>query len=197
MSVGVRPENKLAVDAGLEIGKRGGIRVNDHMQTSDADVYAVGDAIEIKHFIDGSPTQIPLGGPANRQGRIAADNIFGRSSTYRGTQGTAIVGVFDMTAAMTGFSEKVSAGERNAVSKDLRASRPTRRLLSRRREMSIKLLFAPSRWQDSWCASRRSAGVDKRIDVFAVAIQAGMTVYDLEEMELAYAPAVRLGERSR
>ena len=87
----MRPENKLAVEAGLEVGPRGGIRVNEHLQTSDPDIYAVGDAIEVKDFVTGEPTQVPLAGPANRQGRIAADNIFGRAARYRGTQGTAIV----------------------------------------------------------------------------------------------------------
>jgi NADPH-dependent 2,4-dienoyl-CoA reductase/sulfur reductase-like enzyme len=107
LGVGVRPENKLAVDAGLEVGARGGIRVNDFLQTSDPDIYGVGDAVEIKDFVTGEPTQVPLAGPANRQGRIAADHIFGRPARYRGTQGTAIVRVFDRTAAMTGASEKM------------------------------------------------------------------------------------------
>ncbi len=106
IGVGVRPENKLAVEAGLEVGLRGGIRVNDHLLTSDPDIYAVGDAIEVADFVSGDAVQIPLAGPANRQGRIAADNVFGRSSRYRGTQGTAIVGVFELSAAMTGASEK-------------------------------------------------------------------------------------------
>jgi NADPH-dependent 2,4-dienoyl-CoA reductase/sulfur reductase-like enzyme len=107
LGVGVRPENRLAVDAGLEVGPRGGIRVNEHLQTSAPDIYAVGDAIEVKDFVTGEPTQVPLAGPANRQGRIAADHIFGRNSHYRGTQGTAIVKVFERTAALTGASEKV------------------------------------------------------------------------------------------
>ncbi len=106
LGVGVRPENKLAVDAGLDVGPRGGIRVNEHLLTSDPDIYAVGDAIEVTDFVFGDPTQVPLAGPANRQGRIAADNVFGRSVRYRGTQGTAIVGLFDRVAAMTGASEK-------------------------------------------------------------------------------------------
>ena len=106
LGVGVRPENKLAVDAGLEVGSRGGIQVNEHLQTSDPDIYAVGDAIEVTDFVTGEPTQVPLAGPANRQGRIAADHIFGRAASYRGTQGTAIVRLFDRTAAMTGASEK-------------------------------------------------------------------------------------------
>ncbi len=101
LGVGVRPENKLAVNAGLEVGPRGGIRVNEHLQTTDPDIYAVGDAIEVQDFVLGMPTQVPLAGPANREGRIAADHIFGRDARYRGTQGTAIVGVFDLTAAMT------------------------------------------------------------------------------------------------
>ena len=106
ISVGVRPENKLAVEAGLEVGPRGGIRVNEHLQTSDPDIYAVGDAIEVTDFVLGVPTQVPLAGPANRQGRLVADHIFGRDARYRGTQGTAIVRVFEKTAAMTGASEK-------------------------------------------------------------------------------------------
>ncbi len=107
LGVGVRPENKLAVDAGLEVGPRGGIRVNQYLQTGDPDILAVGDAIEVKDFVTGDATQIPLAGPANRQGRLAADNAFGRRARYRGTQATAIVRVFDKTAAMTGSSEKV------------------------------------------------------------------------------------------
>ncbi len=106
LGVGVRPENKLAVEAGLEVGPRGGIRVTEFLETNDRNIYAVGDAIEVTDFVSGDPTQVPLAGPANRQGRIAADNILGHAVRYRGTQGTAIVGVFDCTAAMTGASEK-------------------------------------------------------------------------------------------
>ncbi|MGE3779989.1 MAG: FAD/NAD(P)-binding oxidoreductase, partial [Pirellulaceae bacterium] len=106
LGVGVRPENKLAVEAGLAVGPRGGIRVNEQLQTNDPDIYAVGDAIEVRDFVIGEPTQIPLAGPANRQGRLAADHIFGRPVRYRGTQGTSVVKVFDRTAAMTGASEK-------------------------------------------------------------------------------------------
>ncbi len=106
LGIGVRPENSLAVAAGLTVGRGGGIRVNSHLQTDDPDIYAVGDAIETDDFVIGGPTQVPLAGPANRQGRLAADHIFGRDACYRGTQGTAIVRVFDRTAAMTGASEK-------------------------------------------------------------------------------------------
>ena len=188
LGVGVRPENKLAVDAGLEVGPRGGIRVNEYLQTNDPDIYAVGDAIEVKDFVSGEPTQVPLAGPANRQGRIAADNIFGRAVKYRGTQGTAIVGFFDHTAAMTGASEKSLR----------RANRPFRKVYVHpahhagyypgAEQMTLKILFHPVSGKLLGAQAVGGAGVDKRIDVLAVAIQAGMTVFDLEEMELAYAP---------
>jgi rhodanese-related sulfurtransferase len=188
LGIGVRPENKLAVDAGLEVGPRGGIRVNEHLQTSDPDIYAVGDAVEIKDFVSGDPTQVPLAGPANRQGRIAADNIFGRPSKYRGTQGTAIVGIFDLTAAMTGASEKALR----------RSNRPFRKIYVHpahhagyypgAEPMTLKILFQPETGKLLGAQAVGGVGVDKRIDVLAVAIQAGMTVFDLEEMELAYAP---------
>ena len=186
--IGVRPENKLAVDAGLEVGPRGGIRVNDYLQTSDPSIYAVGDAIEVNDVISGDKTQVPLAGPANRQGRIAADNVFGRSMKYRGTQGTSILGFFDRTAAMTGASEKVLR----------RANRPFRKVYIHPAHhagyypgaegMVLKLLFDPTTGQILGAQGAGGAGVDKRIDVLAVAIQAKMTVFDLEEMELAYAP---------
>jgi NADPH-dependent 2,4-dienoyl-CoA reductase/sulfur reductase-like enzyme/rhodanese-related sulfurtransferase len=188
MGVGVRPENNLATTAGLDVGPRGGIRVNAHMQTSDPDIYAVGDAVETKDFITGEPTQVPLAGPANRQGRLAADHIFGRPSAYRGTQGTAIVAVFSKTAALTGHSEKLLQ----------RAKRPYRKIYIHPAHhagyypgaegMVIKLLFEPAHGKILGAQIVGGAGVDKRIDVIAVAIQAGMTVFDLEEMELAYSP---------
>lgn len=186
--VGVRPENQLAVDAGLEVGLRGGIRVNEYQQTMDPDIYAVGDAVEVRDVVSGSQTQVPLAGPANRQGRIAADNVFGRSMKYRGTQGTAILGFFDHTAAMTGASEKVLR----------RANRPFRKIYIHpshhagyypgAEAMVIKLLFDPESGQILGAQAVGKAGVDKRIDVLAVALQARMTVFDLEEMELCYAP---------
>ena len=188
IGVGVRPENKLAVDAGLEIGPRAGIHVNEHLQTSDPDIYAVGDAIETFDFVTGQPTQVPLAGPANRQGRIAADNIFGRLSRFRGTQGTAIVRVFDVIAALTGASEKGLQ----------RISRPYRKVYIHpgnhvgyfpgAQGMTLKILFDPHSGKVLGAQAAGGAGVDKRIDVLAVAIQAGMTVFDLEEVELAYAP---------
>ena len=188
LGIGVRPENKLAVDAGLEVGPRGGIRVNESLQTTDPDIYAVGDAIEVQDFVLGGPTQVPLAGPANRQGRIAADHICGRPVSYRGTQGTAIVGLFERTAAMTGASEKILR----------RMERPYRMIYIHpshhagyypgAEQMTLKLLFDPDSGLVLGAQAVGGAGVDKRIDVIATAIQAKMTVFDLEEMELAYAP---------
>lgn len=187
VGVGVRPESRLASEAGLAVGPRGGIRVNAHMQTSDPDIYAVGDAVETTDFVTGEPAQVPLAGPANRQGRIAADHALGRDSRYRGTQGTAIVRVFDLTAAATGASEKVLR----------RLGRPYRKAYVHpanhatyypgAEAMTLKVLFDPA-GKVLGAQAVGGAGVDKRIDVLAVAIQAGLRVYDLEEMELAYAP---------
>jgi len=188
LGVGVRPENKLAVDAGLDVGPRGGIRVDKHLRTSDPDIYAVGDAIEVKDFVSGDPTQVPLAGPANRQGRIAADNIFGRTATYRGTQGTAIVGLFDRTAAMTGASEKTLRRSGRLFRKVYIHPMHHAGYYPGAEAMSLKLLFDPATGQVLGAQAVGGQGVDKRIDVLAVAIQAGMTVFDLEEMELAYAP---------
>ena len=188
LGIGVRPENKLAVDAGLKVGPRGGIQVNEHLQTDDPDIYAVGDAIEVKDFISGDPTQIPLAGPANRQGRIAADNIFGRSSTYRGTQGTAIVGLFGITAAMTGASEKALIRSERSYRMVYVHPSDHAGYYPDAQQMTLKLLFDPESGKVLGAQGVGRAGVDKRIDVISVAIQAGMTVYDLEEMELAYAP---------
>ena len=188
LGVGVRPESQLAAAAGLEVGPRGGIRVNEHMQTTDPDIYAVGDVIEVQDVVTGTATQVPLAGPANRQGRIAADHLLGRQARYRGTQGTAIVKVFDRTIAITGASEKSLR----------RLSLPYRKVYVHPKHhagyypgaeaMTIKLLFDPHSGRVLGAQSVGGAGVDKRIDVLSVAIQAGMTVFDLEEMELAYSP---------
>ncbi len=188
LSVGVRPENSLAVDAGLEIGPRGGIKVNKNMQTADPDIYAVGDAVETYEFITKEPTQVPLAGPANRQGRLAAEHIFGRTGVYRGTQGTAIVGLFGMSAAMTGFSEK--AARRFDVPYEKVYIHPAHHAgyYPGAQGMTLKLLFSPEDGKILGAQGVGGAGVDKRIDIIAMAIQAGMTVYDLEEVELSYAP---------
>jgi NADPH-dependent 2,4-dienoyl-CoA reductase/sulfur reductase-like enzyme/rhodanese-related sulfurtransferase len=188
LGVGVRPENRLAVEAGLEVGHRGGIHVNEHLQSSDPDIYAVGDAIEVKDFVTGDPAQVPLAGPANRQGRIAADNIFGRVARYRGTQGTAIVRVFNKTAAMTGTSEKVLKRSNRSYRKVYVHPTNHASYYPGAQPMTLKLLFAPETGKILGAQAVGGDGVDKRIDVLAVAIQAGLTVFDLEEMELAYSP---------
>ncbi len=186
--IGVRPESKLASDAGIECGARGGIVVNDSMQTSAPNVYAVGDVTQVKCFLSQSPVQIPLAGPANRQGRIAADHIFGRTSTYRGTQGTAVVGVFGKTVAMTGLSEKLLF--RNGTSYEKVYIHPLDHAgyFPGACQMTLKVLFDPTSGAILGAQGVGTSGVAKRIDVLAIAIQAGMTVYDLEEVELCYAP---------
>ncbi len=188
LGIGVRPENKLAVDAGLAVGERGGIQVNEYMQTDDPDIYAVGDAIEVTDFVLGGSTQIPLAGPANRQGRIAADNVFGRQSVYRGTQGTAVLGLFGRTAAMTGASEKTL--QRTGRIYNMVYVHPADHAgyYPGADQMTLKVLFDPETGKLLGAQGVGGAGVDKRIDVLAVALQARMTVYDLEELELAYAP---------
>ncbi len=189
VGVGVRPENGLAVAAGLTVGPRGGIRVNDHLQTDDPDIYAVGDAIEVEDFVLKAPTQIPLAGPANRQGRLAADHIFGRADArYRGTQGTAIVGVFGKTAAMTGASEKSLKRAGRAYRKVYVHANNHAGYFPGAEPIALKLLFEPEGGRILGAQAVGGDGVDKRIDVLAVAIQAGLTVFDLEESELAYAP---------
>ncbi|MEZ6141917.1 MAG: FAD-dependent oxidoreductase [Zavarzinella sp.] len=188
LGIGVRPENKLAVDAGLEVGPRGGIRVNDFLQTTDPDIYAVGDAVETTDFTTGDRTQVPLAGPANRQGRIAADNVFGRQTKYRGTQATAVLGFFNHTAATTGLSEKSLRRIGKSYRKIYIHPAHHAGYYPGAEGMSLKVIFDPESGKLLGAQGIGGAGVDKRIDVLAVAIQAGMTVYHLEEMELCYAP---------
>lgn len=188
LGIGVRPENALAVQAGLEVGPRGGIRVNRHLQTTDPDIYAVGDAIETFDFVTGAATQVPLAGPANRQGRLAADHIFGRPVSYRGTQGTAILRVFDLTAAITGHSEKSLQRQGRAYRKIYVHPAHHAGYYPGAQPMTLKLLFDPQDGRILGAQGVGGAGVDKRIDVLAMAIQGGMTVFDLEEAELAYSP---------
>lgn len=188
LGIGVRPESGLAAVAGLDVGPRGGIRVNPHLQTSDPDIYAVGDAIEVTDFVLGGATQVPLAGPANRQGRLAANHIFGRPSRYRGTQGTAIVGMFDRTAAMTGVSEKRLRAAGTPYRKIYVHPAHHAGYYPGAESMSLKLLFEPESGKILGAQAVGGAGVDKRIDVLSVAIQAGMSVFHLEEMELAYSP---------
>ncbi len=188
MAIGVRPETTLARGAGLELGETGGIRVNEFLQTSDPDIYAVGDAIEVTQTISGKPALIPLAGPANRQARHAADNIvFGQRAPYRGTLGTAILKVFDLAAASTGLNEK----QLKAAGIDYRASithgGSHASYYPGAKPISLKLLYTPE-GRILGAQAVGADGADKRIDVIATAIHAGMTVNDLSDLELAYAP---------
>lgn len=188
LGIGVRPESALAQAAGLDVGPRGGVRVDGAMRTSDPAILACGDVVEVRDAVSGAPVQVPLAGPANRQGRIAADTACGRAAAYRGTQGTAIIGAFGKTLAITGASEKAL----------LRAGTPVARVWVHPAHhasyypgaegLSLKLLFDPASGRVLGAQAVGGAGVDKRIDVLSVAIQAGMTVFDLEQAELCYAP---------
>jgi NADPH-dependent 2,4-dienoyl-CoA reductase/sulfur reductase-like enzyme/rhodanese-related sulfurtransferase len=187
-SIGVTPENKLARDAGLVIGTRGGIVVDATMRTSDPDIYGVGDAVEVKDFVTGSPTMTALAGPANKEGRIAADNAMGRKSTFRGTIGTAVVKVFDLTVASTGATEKALKGKEIPYLASYTHSGSHASYFPGATMMAIKLVFSPSSGRILGAQIVGGEGVDKRIDVLATAIRGQMTVYDMEELELAYAP---------
>jgi NADPH-dependent 2,4-dienoyl-CoA reductase/sulfur reductase-like enzyme/rhodanese-related sulfurtransferase len=189
MAIGVRPETELAKAAGLEIGKRGGIRVSEQMQTSEPDIFAVGDAVEVKDFVTGEWTLIPLAGPANRQGRIVADVIAGRKSRFRGTQGTSICKLFGAAIASTGVSEKTlkRLGDTDYEKIYLYPSShagyyPGAKVLV------VKVIFRKSNGKLLGAQVLGEDGVPKRIDSFAMAIQMGCTIYDLEEAELSYAP---------
>jgi rhodanese-related sulfurtransferase len=189
LATGVRPDTTLARKAGLEIGECGGIRVDDQMRTSKADIFAVGDAIEVKNFVTGQMACIPLAGPANRQGRIAADVIAGRDSRFRGSQGTSIVGVFGLAVASTGVSEKVliKNGETD-YEKIYLYPNSHAGYYPGAKTLSMKVLFRKSDGRLLGAQIIGEDGVDKRMDVLALAIQMGCTVYDLEEAELSYAP---------
>lgn len=188
LGLGVRPETRLAQQAGLELGPTGGIRVNDQMQTSDASIWAVGDAVEVRDAITGTPSLIPLAGPANRQGRIAADNILGRPSRYEATLGTAIVRLFKLAAGCTGANEKVL--RKAGIPYQAIHLHPGSHAgyYPGASPIALKLLFAPNTGKLLGAQAVGADGVDKRIDVLATALKAGMTVHDLAELELAYAP---------
>lgn len=188
MSVGVRPEGSLAASAGLTVNKRGAIAVNTRMQTSDSDIYAVGDAVEIKDFITGEAGFVPLAGPANKQGRIAADNICGIGSTYKGTQGTGILKCFDLTVAMTGINETKAKQLHLNYEKSFTYSASHASYYPGAVNMSIEIIFDKDNGKLLGAQVVGFEGADKRLDVLATAIRAGMTVYDLGELELAYAP---------
>ena len=189
LALGVRPDITLAKTAGLEIGERGGIRVDEHMQTSDPDIFAVGDAVEVRDFVTGQWSLIPMAGPANRQGRIAADVISGRNSRFRGTQGTAIVGLFGAAVAWTGASEKMlnRIGDTD-YEKIYLYPFSHAGYYPGARPITMKVIFRKSDGRLLGAQAIGEDGVDKRISILAAMLQMGATVYDLEESELCYAP---------
>lgn len=188
MAIGVRPETKLAQEAGLQIGALGGIYTNEYMQTSDPSIYAVGDAVEEKDFVTGEQTLVPLAGPANRQGRMAADNMLGRQETYQGTQGTAICKIFDVAVASTGKNEKQLKRDNITYEKVYVHTASHASYYPGAETVSFKMLFDPATGKILGAQAVGKDGVDKRIDVMAVAQRAGMTVEQLQHLELTYAP---------
>ena len=189
LGIGVRPENWLAKHAGLEIGELGGIRVDDQMRTSDPDIFAVGDAVEVKDSGTGQWALVALAGPANRQGRIAADVIAGRDSHFRGTQGTAIIGLFGAAAAWTGLSEKtLKRLAETDYEKIYLYPNSHAGYYPGAEYLALKIIFRQSDGRILGAQAVGKDGVDKRIDAMALAIQLGGTIYDLEEAELCYAP---------
>ncbi|MFA5863579.1 MAG: FAD-dependent oxidoreductase [Phycisphaerae bacterium] len=188
LAIGVKPEVDLARQAGLAIGELGGIVVDEHMRTSDPDIYAVGDAVEVSHFVDNRSVLIPLAGPANRQGRIAADNIFGRDSVYRKTQGTAICKVFDLAVGITGLSEKALKQSGAIYEKIYVHPASHAGYYPGASPITLKLLFDPRNGKILGAQAVGSEGIDKRIDILSVAMRAGLTVHDLGDLELCYAP---------
>jgi NADPH-dependent 2,4-dienoyl-CoA reductase/sulfur reductase-like enzyme/peroxiredoxin family protein/TusA-related sulfurtransferase/rhodanese-related sulfurtransferase len=192
LSIGLRPNNGLARDCGLELGERGGITVDDYLRTSDKDIYAVGDVSETFDFVSGARAQYQLAGPANKQGRIAADNICGAEEKYRGTQGTSIAKIFDLSVGMTGKSEKALIRDGKKRGTDFEKVYVTQNqhagYYPGAVPMTIKILFTPdgSRILGSQIVGRK--GVDKRIDDISIATRAGLRAVDLAELELAYAP---------
>ena len=189
LSIGVRPETKLAKDAGLAIGERGGITVNDYMQTSDANIYALGDAVEVRHLVTGQPALIPLAGPANKQGRIVADNIvFGNKKKYPGSIGTSIAKVFDLTVAAAGANAKLLQRNNIPYISSYTHGASHAGYYPGAVPLSIKILFAPENGKLLGAQIVGFNGVDKRIEMLAQVIQRGGTVHDLAELEHAYAP---------
>lgn len=188
LAIGVRPETTLARSCGLALGETGGIKVNDYLQTSDENIYAVGDAIEVTQSISGQQALIPLAGPANRQGRMAADNmVFGNQYKYRGTQGTSILKAFDLAAATTGLNEKQLIRTGTPYLSCITHSGSHASYFPGAKQISLKLLFT-CEGKILGAQAVGADGADKRIDVIATAIQGNLKVHDLAELELAYAP---------
>lgn len=188
LAVGVTPDTHLAREAGLELGTRGSIVVNDRMETSVPDIYAVGDAVQVRHLVTGEDTLISLAGPANKQGRIAADNICGGDSRYIGSQGSSVIKVFDMTVAVTGINEKTAKMAGIDCDKVYLAPASHASYYPGSRVMTMKVLFEKETYRLLGAQIVGFDGVDKRIDVLATAMQAGLTALQLKDLDLSYAP---------
>ena len=188
VSVGVMPENTLAKDAGLALGVKGAIAVSDNMQTSDEDIYAVGDAVEVINFISKDKAVITLAGPANKEGRIAADNICGINSTYKGTQGASVIKLFDMTVASTGMTETQLKLSNIAYEKVILSPLSHAGYYPGATVMTLKVIFEKETYKILGAQAVGYEGVEKRIDVIATAIFAGLTADKLKDLELSYAP---------
>ena len=188
IALGVVPDTALAKEAGLELGQKGSIVTDSHMRTSDRDIYAAGDAVEVRHFVTGAKTLIALAGPANKQGRIAADNICGGNSEYRGSQGSSVVKVFSLTAAATGINEKTARAAGLDYDKVVLSPANHATYYPGAQVMTMKVLFERGSLRLLGAQIVGGAGVDKRIDVLATAIRAGLTADMLKDLDLAYAP---------
>ena len=188
LAIGVTPESMLAKEAGLALGIKGSILVNDRMQTSAPDIYAVGDAVQVKHFVTGADSLIPLAGPANKQGRIAADNICGGDSRYLGSQGSSVIKVFDMTAATTGINEGSAKKAGLHVDKVILSPMSHAGYYPGGKMMTMKIIFEKETYRLLGAQIIGYEGVDKRIDVLATAIHAGLKGNQLKDLDLAYAP---------
>ena len=188
LAIGVTPDTKLAKEAGLELGIKGSILVNEHMQTSVPDIYAVGDAVQVKHYVTGQDALISLAGPANKQGRIAADHICGKDSAYKGSQGSSVIKVFDMTAAVTGVNETNARKAGLNVDKVILSPMSHAGYYPGGKVMTMKVVFEKETYRILGAQIVGYEGVDKRIDVLATAIHAGMKAQDLAKLDLAYAP---------
>ena len=188
LAIGVTPDTTLAKEAGLELGVKGSIAVNDRMETSAPDIYAVGDAVQVRHFVTGQDTVISLAGPANKQGRIAADNICGGDSRYSGSQGSSVIKVFDMTAAATGVNETNAKKAGLDVDTVVLSPMSHAGYYPGGKLMTMKVIFERETYRLLGAQIVGYEGVDKRIDVLATAIRAGLTAIQLKELDLAYAP---------
>ena len=188
LAIGVVPDSRIAKEAGLETGIKGSIVVNDRMETSKSDIYAVGDAVEVKHFITGQKALISLAGPANKQGRIAADNICGGDSVFKGSQGSSVIKIFDMTAASTGINEKTAKAQGIDYDKVYLAPMSHAGYYPGGSLMSMKVIFEKGTYKLLGAQITGYEGVDKRIDVLATAMHAGLSALCLKDLDLAYAP---------